>query len=143
VTRGTGLGYLGTFYLEVGFPLSTFTNPLVPSQSPDRPSSVKAVTPRIPWGRRRGGGGASSLLRLDTPCGTGVTRGTGLDFLGTLYSGVGFPVSTFSPTLVPSQSPDRSSSLQSCDSQDSLGQKEGWGRGERAPVTRHPHAGHG
>jgi hypothetical protein len=66
-----------------------------------------------------------------------------MDYLGTLYSGVGFPSYIFSPPLLPSQSPTRSSSHQSCYSQDSLGQEEGWGRGERAPMTRHPHAGHG
>jgi hypothetical protein len=42
-----------------------------------------------------------------------------------------------SPCSLPEPGPVPSSD-QSCDSQDSLGLKEGWGRGELALVTRHP-----
>jgi hypothetical protein len=63
VTTETGLNYLGTLYLGVGFPLSTFTNPLLPSQSPDLSlPQTKAVTTRSSWVRRSSGGGVSILL---------------------------------------------------------------------------------
>jgi hypothetical protein len=46
--RSTARLFLSLFTLSVLLDLS-------------HPSSDQAVTPRIPWGRRRGGGGASEL----------------------------------------------------------------------------------